>query len=79
MDKKLTPITSDGNFTCGYDSDGRPGVWPGNMTDKPADFLGFMPASEDQEFETDDGHYMCVRNGDDLAWQSTEGEIILPD
>lgn len=75
----VNPITSDGQFTIGYDADGLAGQWPGNMT-QSCETADFMIAREGQTFADGSEEWDAVWASDDtLVWRDPEGDWIDPD
>lgn len=68
----VNPVTSDGNYTIGYDDDGVAGQWDGNMTET-TDY--FRPSNDGDEFSTGHEIWICEDDGDgEIVWVSPEGE-----
>ncbi len=66
------PMTSDGNWTIGYDDDGIAGQWDGNMSES-CDDRDFITAQEHHTFHdgTEEYHIEVDQNGT-LYWANAE-------
>jgi len=71
----VNPVVSDGQWTIGYDDDGRAGLWPGNMT-SDCDEKDFIPATLDTEFSVGNETYTCDEHADEIYWVRPDGSWV---
>ena len=73
----VSPLTSDGIFTIGYDADGCAGKWPGNMSESTLS-ENWVAATEGDTFSDSWGVWDSYIDGEELVWRDPAGNWISP-